>query len=75
MTCYATAVEKLFILRCHSSYLFSALELTHCANQRVACVSLCSGVPAVVRAEPVQGAAEETDVVTNLGAVSKLQQS
>lgn len=56
-------------------YLVSALQLTHRANQRVACASLCPGAPAVVPAEPVQGAAEEADGVANLCAVSEPQQS
>lgn len=84
MSLNATAVEKIyfylfsntfFILRCHSSYLFSALELAHCANQRIACASQCSGVPLVLQAEPVQGAGEQAGVVANLCAVPKLQQS
>lgn len=73
MTCCATTVEKTFIL--HSFYLFSTLKLTRCANQHIACTSLCSGVAAVLQAEPVQDGGEETDVVTDLCTVSKWQKS
>lgn len=73
MTCYAITVKKTSIL--YSSYLFSTLELTQCANQHIACMLLCSGVAAVLQAEPVQDGGEETDVVTDLCAVSKRQKS
>lgn len=56
-------------------YLFSALELTHDANERVACVSLPLCVAVGIQAESVQDARQEADIVTDLRTVSKLQQS
>ncbi len=56
-------------------YLLSALELTHSANEHIACASLCVCVGLGVQAESVEDAGEETDVVTHLHAVPKLHQS
>lgn len=56
-------------------YLFSALELTRCANEHIARASLCLRVGLGVQAESVQDAGDETDVVTDLHTVPKLHQS
>lgn len=56
-------------------YLFTALELTHCANKRITYVYLCLCVGLGVQAESVQSAGEEADVVTNLSVVPKPHQS
>lgn len=56
-------------------HLFAALEFTHCANENIACASLCVCVGLVVHAESVQDVGEETDVVTDLHAVPKPHQS
>lgn len=56
-------------------YLFTALELTHCANEHIAYVSLYVCVGLGVQAESVQDAGEETDVVTDLHTVAEPHQS
>lgn len=56
-------------------YLFSALELTHGAYERIACVSLRLCVGFGIQAESVQDARQEADIVMDLYTVSKLQQS
>lgn len=77
MTRGVNAAEAVSLPRSPPSYLLSALESTDRADQRAARASPCPGAAAVavvVRPAPVQDPGEEADVVTDLRAVSKLQQ-
>lgn len=58
-----------------SLYLIPVLQFTNCANEHIACASLCVYVATGVQTESVQHTGEKTDVVTDLSVVPKLQQS
>ena len=71
MLCFAFNFKE----RPVSVYLSIALQLTHCVDECVACVSLRVCVGLGVQAESVQDARQEADVVTNLQTVPKMHQS